>query len=71
MALMFDSIVPLLFISVCILCEFAMLLDVYIHFTVLSAGRGALFLWEQIHTSGSTFIKKIKHFVCHYISMSR
>ena len=71
---MFDSIifdlnpflatVPLLFISVCILCEFAMLLYSYIHFTVPSGRRGALFFqWEQMYTSGSTFIKKIKSFV--------
>ena len=41
-----------------------------VHFTVPSGTRGALFfLWEQMYTSGSTFIKKIKPFVCHYISM--
>ena len=58
------AIVPLLFISVWILCEFAMLLDVYIHFTVTSGRRGALlFLWEQMYASGSTFIKTIKPFV--------
>ena len=43
-----------------------------VHFTVPSGRRGALFfLWEQMYTSGSTFIKKIKPFVCHYISMPR
>ena len=41
-----------------------------VHFTVPSGTRGALFfLWEQMYTSGSTFIKKIKPFVFHYISM--
>ena len=66
------AIVPLSFISAWILCEFAMLVDVSIHFTVPSGRRGALFfLWEQMYTSGSTFIKKIKPVVCHYISMPR
>ena len=41
-----DTIVPHLFISVNILCEFAMLPDVF-------------FLREQMYTSGSTFVKKI------------
>ena len=41
-----------------------------VHFTVPSGRRGALFfLWEQMYTSRSTFIKKIKPFVCHYITM--
>ena len=41
-----------------------------VHFIVPSARRGALlFLWEQMYTSSSTFIKKIKPFVCHYSSM--
>ena len=32
-----------------------------VHFTVPSRRRGALFfLWEQMYTSDSTFIKKIK-----------
>ena len=40
------------------------------HFTISSGRRGALFfLWEQMYTSDSTFIKMIKHFVCHCISM--
>ena len=40
------------------------------HFTVPSRRRGALFfLWEQMYTSANTFIKKIKPFVFHYISM--
>ena len=44
----------------------------YVHFPVPSGRRGALFFqWEQMHTSGSTFIKKIKPLVCHYISMPR
>ena len=43
-----------------------------VHFTAPSERRGALFfLWKQMYTSGSTFIKKIKRFVCHYISMPR
>ena len=43
-----------------------------VHFTVPSGRRGALFfLWEQMYTSGSTFIKKIKPVVCHSISMPR
>ena len=43
-----------------------------VHVTVPSGRSGALcFLWEQMYTSGSTFIKKIKPFVCHYISMPR
>ena len=43
-----------------------------VHFNVPSGRRGALyFLREQMYTSGSTFIKKIKSFVCHYISMTR
>ena len=46
-----DTIVPHLFISVNILCEFAMLPDVF-------------FLREQMYTSGSTFVKKIKLLVC-------
>ena len=41
-----------------------------VHFTVSSGRRGALFfLWDQMYISGSTFIKKIKPFVCHYVSM--
>ena len=40
------------------------------HFTVTSRRRVAhFFLWEQMYTSRSTFIKKIKPFVCHYITM--
>ena len=43
-----------------------------VHITIPSGRRGALFfLWEQMYTSGSTFIKKIKPFVCHCISMPR
>ena len=41
-----------------------------VHFTVPSGRRGTFFfLWEQMYTSGCTFIKKIKPFVSHYISM--
>ena len=41
-----------------------------VHSNVSSGRRGALFfLWEQIYTSGNTFIKKIKPFFYHYISM--
>ena len=41
-----------------------------VHVTVSSGRRSAFFfLWEQMYTSGSTFIKKIKPFVCHYIGM--
>ena len=40
------------------------------HSTVPSRRRDALFfLWEQMCTSGSTFTKKIKTFVCYYISI--
>ena len=43
-----------------------------VHFTAPSGRTGALFfLWEQMYTSDSTFIKKIKPFVCYYISMPR
>ena len=39
-----------------------------VHFIVPSGRRGArFFLREQMYTSGSTFIKKTKPFVCHYI----
>ena len=55
------NIAPLLFISVSILCGFAMLRDVCI---LLSPQKE-----EQMYTFGSTFIKKIKSSVCHYISM--
>ena len=42
------------------------------HFTVPSGTRGAVFfLWELMYTSGSTFIKRIKPSVCHYISAPR
>ena len=42
----------------------------FVNFTVPSGRRGALFfLRGQMYTSGSTFIKKIKPFVYHYISM--
>ena len=38
------------------------------HFTVPSRRRGALFfLWEQMYTSASTFIKKIKTFLFHLL----
>ena len=41
-----------------------------VHFTVSSGRRAAFFfLWEQMYTSGSTFIKQTKPFICHYISM--
>ena len=40
-----------------------------VHFVVPSRRRGVLFfLWKQMYTSGSPFIKKNKPFVCHYIS---
>ena len=43
-----------------------------VDFTVPSGRIGTVFfLWQQMYTSGSTFIKKIKPLVCHYISMSR
>ena len=43
-----------------------------VHFTVPSGRRSALFfLWKQIYTSGSTFIKNIESFVYHSISISR
>ena len=41
-----------------------------VHFTVFSGRRAAFFfLWEQMYTSGSTFIKQTKPVICHYISM--
>ena len=58
-------IMPLLFISVSILCGFAMLSDLYI----LLSPQEEVFLREQMYASGSTFIKKMKGFVCHHISM--
>ena len=43
-----------------------------VHFAVPSGRRDELFfLWEQMYTSGSTFIKKIKPFVCHYIGIAQ
>ena len=43
-----------------------------VHFTVPSGRKNALFfLQKQEAHSGSTFIKKIKPFVCHYVSMPR
>ena len=81
---MFDSIIfnylspyfgySATFISVSILCEFAMLLDVYI---ILHpppphppGRRAALFLLkEQMFASGTTFIKNIKPFIWQFISM--
>ena len=51
-----------------ILCEFAMLPDSYI----LPSPREKevlFFLRGQIYTSGSTFIKKIEPFACHYINL--
>ena len=49
------AIVPLLFISVCILCKFAMLLDMYIllspgkkRCTLLSVGTN-VHIWQHIH----------------------
>ena len=53
------AIAPLSFISVGILCEFAMLPNMYI------------LLRGQMYTSGSIFIKYIEPFTCHYISMPR
>ena len=42
-----------------------------VDFILLSGREGALFfMWEQMmYTSDRTFIKKIKPFACHYISM--
>ena len=51
------AIVTLLFISVCILCEFAILLDVYILLS-LRKKRCTILLYEQMYIAGSTFIKK-------------
>ena len=43
-----------------------------VHFTVTSGTRRALFfLWEQMDTSRSTFIRKIKPVVRHHMSMLR
>ena len=72
---MFDSIIFDLnpyfgYNTVYILCEFAMLLDRYIYCS-LRRGGTLFFLWEQMYISGSAFIKKIKPFACHYISMPR
>ena len=62
--------VPLSFISVCILRKFAMLLDVY---TLPSPQEEEMHSSSGVnrfmYTSGNTFIKKIKLFVCNYISM--
>ena len=42
-----------------------------VHFTVPSGRRDALFfLWEQMYTYGSTFIKKIKPFVIILVCLS-
>ena len=56
------AIAPLLFISVGIFCELAILPDVY----VLVSPQEK---WGQIYTSGSTFIKNIE--TCHHISMPK
>ena len=56
------AIAPLLFISVGIFCELAVLPDVY----VLVSPQEK---WGQIYTSGSTFIKNIE--TCHHISMPK
>ena len=43
-----------------------------VHFNVPSGRRGAFFfLRGHMYRSGSTFIKKIEPFICHYISMPR
>ena len=52
---------PLSFISVSILCEFAMLPDVYILPSPQDEGTD-MHIWHHIH-------QKIKSFVCYYISM--
>ena len=57
---------PLSFISVSILREFDMLPDVYM---LLSPKEEEVQMREQMYTSGNTFIKRIKPFVFHYISM--
>ena len=55
------AIVPLSFISVCILCEFAMLLDVYILLSPqMYTCTSDVPQMEQMYTSVSTLIKKIK-----------
>ena len=58
------AIALLLFISVGILCELAILPDVY----VLVSPHDK---WGQRYTSGSTFIKIIEPFTCHHISMPK
>ena len=64
-------IAPLSFISVSILCEYAMLPDVYI---LLSPQEEEVhwFSWGNRCTHlAALSSKKIKHFACHYISMHR
>ena len=73
MFLLFDSIIfdlnsyfgysAMLAIVICYAARYA-------HVTVPSGRRGvSFFLWEQMYTSSSTLIKKIKPFVCNYIGM--
>ena len=68
--ILISPIAQLPFISVGILCEIDMLLDVYI---VLSPQEEEVYYssWGEMYTSGSTVIKNIKPFTWHYISMSR
>ena len=66
------TIAPLSFISGINLCESAILPDLYLHFTVPSGRRGALFFLKGLmYTYRSTFVRKTKPFFCHYISMPR
>ena len=58
------AIALLLFISVSILCKSAMLPDVKILQSPQEEEVHSWSLREQMYTSGSTFIKKIKSFVC-------
>ena len=61
--------VPFLLILVGVLCEFAMVPDMYIW---LTPKEGALFFpMGHMYKFGTTFIKKIWTFVYHYIFMSR
>ena len=42
-----------------------------LHFNVPPVRSALFFLWAQLYTLSSTFIKKISTFVCHYIIMAR
>ena len=61
------AIAPFLFISVDVLCKFAMMQCEYI----LLFPQEEEVLKGQIYTFGSAFFKKKKTFVCHYITMPR